>query len=216
MKAVRDLCDEFNILFLADEVITGFGRTGKFFGVENWNVVPDMMSIAKGLTSGYTQLGGVMMNDEIKETIASFDAVVPHGFTYSGHPTACAVALKNIEIMERDRIVENTKEMELELKKGLKFLEEKHPIVTNIRAIGLLAAFELYEDPEKGKLFNSTVFPANAVVDACFDRKLILRALGGQNQIVAIAPPLIINKEEINKMIRIIDEAITEFRKTLN
>ncbi len=215
LRAVRNLCDEFNILFLADEVITGFGRTGKFFGVDNWDIVPDMMSIAKGLTSGYTQLGGVMLNDEIKATIDSFDAVVPHGFTYSGHPTACAVALKNIEIMERDRLVENTKNMELELKKGLKFLEEKHPIVTNCRAIGLLAAFELYEDPAKGKQFDPSVFPANAVVDACFERQLILRAVGAHNQIVAIAPPLIINKEEIDKMIGIIDEAITAFRETL-
>ena len=74
LEAVRKICDEFNILFLADEVITGFGRTGEMFGVNNWNVVPDMMSIAKGLTSGYSQLGGVMMNDEIKETLANFDA----------------------------------------------------------------------------------------------------------------------------------------------
>lgn len=216
LEAVRKLCDEYNILLLADEVICGFGRTGKMFGVNNWNVVPDMMSIAKGLTSGYAQLGGVMMNDEIKETIARFDAVVPHGFTYSGHPTACAIGLKNIEIIERDHIVDNAKNMELELKKGLKFLEEKHSIVTNCRAIGLLAAFELYEDPASGKLFDPTVFPANAVVDACFDRQLIVRALGAHNQIIAIAPPLIINKAEIEKMIQIIDEAITAFKETLN
>lgn len=216
LQVVRQLCDEFNILFLADEVICGFGRTGKMFGVNNWDVVPDMMSIAKGLTSGYSQLGGVMMNDEIKQTISSFDAVVPHGFTYSGHPTACAIALKNLEIIERDEIVGNVQRMELELEKGLKYLEEKHSIVTNCRAIGLLAAFELYEDPASGKLFDPTVFPANAVVDACFERQLILRALGAHNQIIAIAPPLIINKEEIDKMIQIIDEAISTFKETLN
>lgn len=216
LEAIRKLCDEFNILFVADEVICGFGRTGEMFGVNNWNVVPDMMTIAKGLTSGYSQLGGVLLNDEIKQTISSFDAIVPHGFTYSGHPTACAIGLKNIEIMERDHLVENAKNMESELKKGLKFLEEKHRIVTNCRAIGLLAAFELYEDPASGKLFDSTVFPANAVVNACFERQLILRALGTHNQIIAIAPPLIINKEEIEKVIQIIDEAITAFKETLN
>ena len=216
LEAVRAICDEFNILFLADEVICGFGRTGEMFGVNNWSVVPDMMSIAKGLTSGYSQLGGVMMNDEIKETIASFDAVMPHGFTYSGHPTACAIGLKNIEIIERDHIVDNVKAMELELKKGLKFLEEKHSIVTNCRAIGLLAAFEIYEDPASGKLFGPTVFPANTIVDECFDRQLILRALGANNQIIGLAPPLIINKEEIEKMIQIVDQAIIAFKKTLN
>lgn len=216
LEAVRAICDEYNILFLADEVICGFGRTGKMFGVNNWNVVPDMMSIAKGLTSGYSQLGGVMMNDEIKETIASFDAVMPHGFTYSGHPTACAIGLKNLEIIERDHIVDNVKAMELELKKGLKFLEEKHSIVTNCRAIGLLAAFEIYEDPASGKLFGPTVFPANTIVDECFDRQLILRALGANNQIIGLAPPLIINKEEIKKMIQIVDQAIIAFKETLN
>ncbi|WP_391122776.1 aspartate aminotransferase family protein [Psychrobacillus sp. L3] len=216
LEAVRKICDEHNILFIADEVICGFGRTGKMFGVNNWNVVPDMMSIAKGITSGYSQLGGVMMNDEIRETIANFDAVIPHGFTYSGHPTACAIGLKNIEILERDNIIDNVNEMEKELKIGLDYLSEKHSIVTNCRAIGLLAAFELYEDPASGKLFDPTVFPANAVVDACFDRHLILRALGANNQIVAIAPPLIINKEEIEKMIQIIDDAITAFKSSLN
>lgn len=117
LEAVRKICDEHNILFIADEVICGFGRTGKMFGVNNWNVVPDMMSIAKGITSGYSQLGGVMMNDEIRETIANFDAVIPHGFTYSGHPTACAIGLKNIEILERDNIIDHVNEMEKELKK---------------------------------------------------------------------------------------------------
>lgn len=214
LEAVRKICDEHNILFMADEVICGFGRTGKMFGVNNWNVVPDMMSIAKGITSGYSQLGGVMMNDEIRETIANFDAVIPHGFTYSGHPTACAIGLKNIEILERDNIIDHVNEMEKELKKGLDYLAEKHSIVTNCRVIGLLAAFELYEDPTSGKLFDPTVFPANAVVEACFNRQLILRALGAHNQIVAIAPPLIINKEEIEKMIQIIDDSITAFKNT--
>ena len=97
--------------------------------------------------------------------------------------------------------------MEKELKKGLDYLAEKHSIVTNCRAIGLLAAFELYEDPTSGKLFDPTVFPANGVVDACFERQLILRA---------IAPPLVINKEEIEKMIQIIDDSITAFKNTLN
>lgn len=216
LEVVRKICDEHDILFMADEVICGFGRTGKMFGVDNWNVVPDMMSIAKGLTSGYSQLGGVMMNDEIKETISNFDAVIPHGFTYSGHPTACAIGLKNIEIIERDNIVGHVKEMETELLKGLKSLEEKHSIITNSRAIGLLAAFEIYEDPATGKLFDPAVFPANTIVDNCFENQLILRSLGANNQIVALAPPLIITKEEIAKVIEIIDVAITDFKSARN
>jgi len=173
------------------------------------------MSIAKGLTSGYAQLGGVMINDEMKATIDQYEAVMAHGFTYSGHATACAVGLKNIELMERENLADNAKQMEGHLQKGLAYLEEKHPIVTNTRCIGLLAAFELYEDPENDKHFGEKVFPANGVVDECFNRQLILRALGAHNHVVAIAPPLTVTKEEIDKMISIIDEALTAFRENL-
>ncbi len=215
MQAVRDICDEYDILMMADEVITGFGRTGEMFGVNNWDVVPDTMSIAKGLTSGYSQLGGVMVNDEIKNTLDNYDAVMAHGFTYSGHPTACAVALKNIELLERENLVNNSKEMGDHLQKGLDYLEKKHPIVTKSRNVGLLAAFELYEDPANDKHFAEGVFPSNAVVDECFKRQLILRSAGTHNHIVAIAPPLTVTKEEIDKMIEIIDESLTAFQENL-
>lgn len=215
LQAVRKICDEYDILFIADEVICGFGRTGKMFGVDHWNVVPDMMTIAKGITSGYSQLGGVMVNDEIHDTLINYDGVISHGFTYSGHPTACAVGLKNIEIIERDQILDHVQKMELEMEKGLKYLEEQHSIVTKSRTIGLLAAFELYEDPDSNKRFDDSVFPANAVVDACFDRNLILRAVGSYNQTVALAPPLIINQQEIATIIDKVDDAITAFKKTL-
>lgn len=216
MQAVKKLCEEHDILFIADEVICGFGRTGKMFGVEHWGIVPDMMSIAKGITSGYGQLGGVMVNDKIRETINDYDAVMAHGFTYSGHPTACAIGLENIAVIERENLIENAREMESEMKKGMAYLSEKYPFVTNTRSIGLLAAFELYEYPANGKLFADGVFPGNTVVDACFERQLILRALGAHNQIVAIAPPLVITKEQIAEMITIIDEALTEFASQLN
>ncbi|WP_327365016.1 aminotransferase family protein [Virgibacillus dakarensis] len=215
LRAVRKLCDEFGILFIADEVICGFGRTGEMFAVEHWDVVPDLMCFAKGVTSGYSQLGGVMMKQSIRDTIVQYEGVLSHGFTYSGHPTACAVALKNIEILERDHIIENTSKMEQTLKEGFNYLEDKHSHVTNCRAIGLLAAFELYEDRDTGKLFDLSVAPATTVVDECFDRKLILRTLGSNREIVAIAPPLVINKQEVEEMITIIDDAITAFEKKL-
>src|SRR5699024_5195726 len=146
IQAVRELCDEYNILMIADEVICGFGRTGKMFGVENWNVVPDMMSIAKGISSGYAQLGGAMVNDEIKKTIQAYDAVLAHGFTYSGHPLSCAIALKNIEIIEEQNLVQNAKALEAEVLKGFQMLQEKHDTVANVRCVGLLGAIDLYED----------------------------------------------------------------------
>lgn len=217
LEAVRKLCDEYNILLIADEVICGFGRTGKMFGVENWNVVPDLMTIAKGITSGYSQLGGVLIKQSIRDTLVEYDDVLAHGFTYSGHPTACAVGLKNIEIIERDHIVENVKEMEQELKKGFNYLEDKHSIVTKTRAIGLLAGFELYADRDSETPFDPSVKAGLTVVEECFKRKLILRALRANEgyNIIAVSPPLTINKEEIEKMIDIIDEAITAFKKKI-
>ncbi|MEN1968760.1 aspartate aminotransferase family protein [Lentibacillus sp. N15] len=214
MQAVRDLCDENDILFIADEVICGFARTGKMFAMEHWDVVPDMLCFAKGVTSGYSQLGGVMMKKGIRDTIVQYDGVLSHGFTYSGHPTACAVALKNIEIMEREDVVGNVRNMEQVLREGFNYLEDKHPHVTRCRAKGLLAAFELREERDSGKYFDPSVAPAITVVDECFDRKLILRALGSNKEIVAVAPPLIINKQEVEEMIAVIDDSITAFEKT--
>jgi putrescine---pyruvate transaminase len=213
LQAVRKLCDDYDILFIADEVICGFGRTGKMFGVENWGVVPDLMNIAKGITSGYSQLGGVLMKKAIRDTIVQYDGTLSHGFTYSGHPTACAVGLKNIEILERDDIITNVKNMEQVLTAGLQYLKDKHWSIANIRGIGLMAAFELYRDRENNKLFEGSVKPGEAVVNECFDRKLILRALGSHSEIVSIAPPLVINKQEIGEMINIIDASITSFEK---
>jgi len=213
LQAVRKLADENDILFIADEVICGFGRTGKMFGVENWDVVPDMMSIAKGITSGYSQLGAVVMNKEIRDALTSYEGVLSHGFTYSGHPTACAVALKNIEILERENVLDNVKAMEQVMREGLEYLKDKHDIVTNTRVIGLLAAFDIREDRENGIPFAPEVKAAPTITDECFERKLILRPLGMDR--IAIAPPLIIKKEEVENMISILDESIAAFKSKL-
>ncbi|TDK63321.1 aspartate aminotransferase family protein [Bacillus salipaludis] len=217
LKAVKDLCQANDILLIADEVICGFGRTGKWFGMDNWNVVPDIMSVAKGITSGYAQLGGVLVNQEIRDTIVEYDQILGHGFTYSGHPTACAVALKNIEIFERDNLLENVNNMETVLKKGFAYLADKHQHFTKPRAVGLLAGFDLQADRDTDTPFEQSIRAAAFVVEHCFNNKLILRAADfeeGKN-IVAIAPPLIINKEEVEEIISIVDDALTAFERTL-
>jgi len=212
LQAVRKLCNENEVLFIADEVICGFGRTGTMFGVENWDVVPDLMSVAKGITSGYAQLGGVLIRDEIKEEIAQYEYPLAHGFTYSGHPTACAVGLKNIELIERYNLVANTKIMEQELMAGLKYLESKHSIVTKTRALGLLAAFDLMADRDNGVPFDPTLMAPYVVCEESFTRKLLVR---GSGNTIILSPPLIINKNEIEEMITILDDSITAFKKTL-
>ncbi|GIN21734.1 MAG TPA: aspartate aminotransferase family protein [Bacillus bacterium] len=217
LQAVKKLCEENNILFIADEVICGFGRTGKMFGVENWDVVPDVMCVAKGITSGYAQLGAVLLNKEIRDTLVQYDQILGHGFTYSGHPTACAVGLATLDFLEKNNILQNVNEMEKELKKGFKYLEENHRHLAKTRAVGLLAGFELMQDPDTETPFEQSIRAARYVVDHCFDNKLILRAADFEHQvnIVAIAPPLIINKQEVEEIINIVDDALTSFEKTL-
>ncbi|MEK4028551.1 aspartate aminotransferase family protein [Pseudobacillus sp. FSL P4-0506] len=215
LKAVRRLCDEYGILMMTDEVITGFGRTGKMFGVEHWDVVPDLMSVAKGITSGYIQLGAVMMTEQLRDELAELsDNVFFHGFTYSGHPTACAVALKNIEIIENEGLVDNAKQMEKELLNGLHYLQDTHKIAAKPRALGLMGGIELLADPDSDTAFDPSVFAAPAVVEECAKRNLILRPLifGGLN-VVAIAPPLIVNKQDIETIIHTLSDSIKAFEQ---
>ncbi|ASN06230.1 aminotransferase family protein [Virgibacillus necropolis] len=217
LQAVRKLCDENNIHLIADEVICGFGRTGKMFGVDHWEIVPDFMSVAKGITSGYAQLGGVVMTEKIRDEFAQYDAMLAHGFTYSGHPTACAVGLKNIEIIERDGLVERANTMGRELDKGLKYLEDKYTFFTNRRSRGLLAGFDLMKDPEANIPFDHSARAAGNLVDECYNRKLLIRPFDfepGMN-IVAIAPPLTISKNEVEKIIHIVDDSLTAFSKKI-
>lgn len=217
LQAVRTLCDENDIHLIADEVICGFGRTGKSFGVDHWNIVPDFMSIAKGITSGYAQLGGVVMREHIRDAITEFDGMLAHGFTYSGHPTACAVGLKNIEIIERDGLIENARLMGHELEKGLLYLEDKYAFLTKSRVKGLLAGFDLMKDPDAGVPFDDSVKASVTLIDECYQRGLLIRPFDfepGMN-IVAIAPPLIIQKDELEKIITIVDDSLKALERKL-
>ncbi|MBU5211637.1 aspartate aminotransferase family protein [Heyndrickxia sp. FSL W8-0496] len=217
LQAIRKLCDENDIHLIADEVICGFGRTGKMFGVDHWNIVPDFMSIAKGITSGYAQLGGVVMREKIRDAITQFDGMLAHGFTYSGHPTACAVGLKNIEILERDGLVENAHRMGNELEKALHYLEDKYEFVTKSRVKGLLAGFDLMKDPDANIPFDESVKASVSLVDECYQRGLLIRPFDfepGMN-IIAIAPPLIITKNELEQIIHIVDDSLSALSKKL-
>lgn len=215
LQAVRDLCDEKNVHFIADEVITGFGRTGKMFGVDHWEVVPDFMSMAKGITSGYAQLGGVAMTEDIRDALNAYDDMLPHGFTYSGHPAACAVGLKNIEIVERDGLVHHALDMGEKLKKGMQYLQDKYPIFANHRNRGLLAGLDVVKDRDSNTLFADEEKASAKLIDYCYDRDLLIRSFDfepGMN-IIAIAPPLIVTEKQIDDIVNIMDAASSEFIK---
>ncbi|NSL52423.1 aminotransferase family protein [Calidifontibacillus erzurumensis] len=204
-KEIREICTKYEILFITDEVITGFGRTGKWFGIEHYGVAPDMMCFAKGITSGYAQLGGVMISEELHhELIELSKGPLLHGYTYSGHPTACAVALKNIEMIEKEGLVKNARIRGEELLEGLNKLKKERKIVKAVRGLGLMAALDFKDEhKQKNVLFSPLVFKEAA------SRGLICRAvtLDGQDVIV-LAPPLIINKKQIRKIVQILNDAI--------
>jgi adenosylmethionine-8-amino-7-oxononanoate aminotransferase len=205
------------VLFIADEVITGFCRTGRWFALSHWNVKPDIMSFAKGVTSGYLPLGGIMVSKAIKDAI---DSVKPedrwmHAYTYSGHPTCCAVALKNIEIMERERLWENAAKMGDRLLAGLEAAFKDHPHVGDIRGgKGLLAAVELVEDRATKANFAGDKKIAPRIQAEMTKRGVITRtrpssgAHPANGDQIFFAPPLVITGEQIDRLVSVCRDAV--------
>lgn len=210
IKEVRRLCDKNSILLIADEVMSGFGRTGKWFGFENHDIIPDMIVMAKGLTCGYLPLGCVMMSDQIA---AKYDeSVLPIGLTYSAHPVSCAAALATLKIYEEDRLIENAKAMGQYLDDQISLLREKHPSIGDWRNTGLLGCLELVKDREtKEPLAPFNAKPEQmAVMNKVAAR---IKELGMYTFVrwnyVFIAPPLSITKDEIDEGLAIISHALT-------
>jgi adenosylmethionine-8-amino-7-oxononanoate aminotransferase len=214
---VRQVCDKHNVLFIADEVITGFCRTGKWFATTHWNVKPDIRSFAKGVTSGYLPLGGIMVSREIKETI---DGVKPedrwmHAYTYSGHPTCCAVGLKNIEIMERERLWENAAKMGDRLFAGLQSAFKDHPNAGDIRGgKGLLAALELVEDKATKANLAADRKVAPRIQAEMMKRGVVTRvrpvagAHPAPGDTVYFAPPLVVTSAEVDRLVSVARDAV--------
>jgi len=207
---VREVCTRHNVLLIADEVITGFARTGKWFALSHWDVKPDILSFAKGVTSGYLPLGGIVVNKAIKEAM---DSVSPadrwmHAYTYSGHPTCCAVALKNLEIIERERLADNAKKMGERLHAGLKSVFQDHPNAGDIRGgKGLLAAVEFVEDRATKQNFGSDRKIASRLHAEMMRRGVVTRTRpsGGQHpaigDVLFFAPPLVMNEAEVDRLV---------------
>lgn len=201
---IKEILAKYDILFVADEVICGFGRTGEWFGSDFYDLKPDMMTIAKGLTSGYIPMGGLIVRDEVV-AVLNEGGDFNHGFTYSGHPVAAAVALENIRILRDEKIIENAhNETAPYLQKRLRELND-HPLVGEVRGVGLLGAIELVQDKATRKRYEGR--GAGMICrQFCFDSGLIMRAVGDT---MIIAPPLVISKDEI-------DELVTKARQCLD
>jgi len=202
---VREICDRHGVLLIADEVITGFGRTGVWFGLEQWSVAPDMMIFAKGVTSGYLPLSGVMLTGQVHETLKTLGATLPHGFTYSGHPVACAVALRNLQIIEDEGLVSRAAELGKRLLAGLQGLRA-HELVGDVRGLGLMAGVELVRDRDTRASFEASEGVGRRVQLAAMEEGVIVRSLPGD--VLAMCPPLIITEEQVDRVVEALDRAI--------
>src|SRR5450830_1497407 len=201
---IKEILAKYDILFVADEVICGFGRTGEWFGSDFYDLKPDMMTIAKGLTSGYIPMGGLIVRDEVV-AVLNEGGDFNHGFTYSGHPVAAAVALENIRIMRDEQIIKRVHdETAPYLQKRLRELAD-HPLVGEVRGVGMLGAIELVQDKATRKRYEGRGV-GMICRTFCFENGLIMRAVGDT---MIISPPLVISKTEI-------DELVTKARRCLD
>jgi putrescine---pyruvate transaminase len=203
---IRRICDKYNVLFIADEVITGFGRTGSWFALGRWGVEPDIMSFAKGVTSGYLPLGGIILSDKIRGAVlsAKYEDRWMHAYTYSGHPTCCAVGLKNIEIIEKEGLVKRAEEMGARMLNGLKTLYD-FAAVGDVRGLGLMAAVELVGDRSTKAATDPALKIGPRVQEECIERGLYTRIRG---DVIMLCPPLVIREEEVDRIVDILRQAL--------
>ena len=209
LQGLRTLCDKYGILLVADEVMSGFGRTGEWFAVNHWDVVPDIMTIAKGLTSAYLPLGGIMVNDEIAAHFE--DNVLYAGLTYGAHPVSCAAAIATINVYQEDGLIENAKRMGAILTQEMKRLQDKHPSVGETRSLGLFGIFEVVKNRETREPmapFNATATEMGPMAKVgAFFRENGLFTLVRWNTFF-VNPPLCISEEELREGLDIIDRAL--------
>ena len=202
---LRDICDRHGVLLIADEVINGFGRTGKMFACEHFGIVPDIMTIAKGLTSGYAPMGAAIVRDAVFDTFKEQETVaMGHLLTFGGHPVCAVAAIRNLEIFEDESLVDRAAEMGGYLKSRLEELRS-HPTVGDVRGAGLLCAIELVKSKENKTKWGKMSPFAKRTGELLMERGFITRTW----EVMHFAPPLVVTKDEIDRMVTIADESLT-------
>jgi adenosylmethionine-8-amino-7-oxononanoate aminotransferase len=211
-RGVRELCDRYDILLSADEVITGFGRIGAWFASERYDIRPDIVTSAKGLSSSYAAIGAVIATDRVAEPFLEGTSMYTHGITFGGHPVQCAVALKNIEIMKREGIVEHVREQEAVFRAKLESLLDLE-IVGDVRGAGFFYALELVKDPETKATFDEAECEAllrGYLSPAFFEAGLICRSDDRGDPVVQISPPLVATETEMDEIVGILGDVLAE------
>ncbi len=216
-RGVREICDRYDILLSADEVITAFGRLGYWFGSERYKIRPDIVTSAKGLSSSYAAIGAVVATDRVMEPFLGATSMFSHGITFGGHPVMCAIALKNIEIMKREGIVERVRATEDAFRSTLTQLLDL-PIVGDLRGTGFFYAIELVKDRDTRETFSDEECERllrGFLSNALFDAGLICRADDRGDPVIQISPPLVAGQAEFDEMTSILGEVLTEASKLM-
>ncbi len=198
---IQRICRRHGILLVSDEVICGFGRTGRWFGCETFGYEPDLMTFAKGVSSGYIPLGGVMVGERVARALIDQGGEFEHGYTYSGHPVACAVALANLRLIQREGLVDRVKmQTGPQLARGFEALAD-HPLVAEVQTCGLMGALQLARDKARGELFDPALQIGMLCRSHCFDNGLVMRAVGDR---MIVAPPLIMTEAQIDELLGLV------------
>jgi adenosylmethionine-8-amino-7-oxononanoate aminotransferase len=197
-EIIREICNDYGILLIVDEVICGFGRTGRWFGIEHFGIQPDIMTMAKGISSGYVPLGAIGCTDDVIDPIDTFE----HIHTYANHPVSCAAGLKNLEILDQENLIDRSAEIGAYFLESLKPLEQ-HPIVAEVRGTGLWLGIDFTVDKKTREVF--PLERLSSIVNRAKEKGLIIKLMG---QALELAPPLVVEKREIDEAIGIIHECI--------
>ena len=204
---VREICDRYNVLLIADEVVCGFGRTGTLFGLNHWDISPDLMSVAKGISSGYLPLGATVISDKAWAAIldAGEEYLFVHGHTTSAHPVCCAAGVATIEVIQRDGLVKNSKELGAYLLNRLQAGLADNPFAGDVRGLGLLASVELVQDPVTKEKFPVSDGVGKRAYQHIMDHGIIVRTA---NDIISLRPPLISTKKDIDEIVDVVVDAV--------
>ena len=204
-RAIEKICRKYDVLLWSDEVICGFGRTGSWFGCQTYGFTPDIMTMAKGMSSGYQPMSAVALGERLSKPIIASDAEMAHGYTYSGHPVACAVSIRNIELMEEKKLVGARGKAAAErFQSHLKALQE-HPLVGETRGVGLLGAIELVKNKQTKERYSSSGATGVICRGHCFKSGVVMRAVG---ETMFLCPPLVISDSEIDELFTLVKRAL--------
>ena len=219
-QKIREICDKYEILFIADEVMTGWGRTGKAWGIEHWGVTPDIVATAKGMTSGYMPIAATIAKESIWAVLEKNNAPFKSGHTLNANITACATALASIGYMEKNHLTENSAARGEQLIKGLQSLADKHIIMDRVSGLGLMVGFECVKDKATKAPFPQSTNISKMIEQAALKRGLVIFPCYGcldgvEGHMIMLGPPLIITKSQIDELLEILNKAVTDVEQQL-